>query len=386
MDCYKLGENITSRAVTVLSRTVSLIDHFPLANVPRILCCANVQPVTVCRNIRNIGIPQVVCGQSNDITPGPVVNLNVSDNSVGINSFVIHWDLPVNYNSSGLTFEVLVSGRPIYTVEQFLFVGNLEACEEYLVSVTSESSISRSNESRTLVVRTKPSLPSIPANVRLSYDNSSGTLLMSWNMPSEMCSTQTITYYRIKWGCDGNIVLQNSTNLVVTLTSSVNFSVCFAVVQSCDNYGRCSGFTEQEVFLSTAIPAPTLECYSYSESLSNVKVAFLFPSPFVTSQLTINWTLIDINVNKELSLAFFYNESSTNVINLVTDSNTQYEFNIFACNVYGCGNTCFLNFSTSVSTVDICIHIQKQIFLWLRYRCTYGMHLPWVMCMILRDY
>jgi len=351
LDCNKLGENKINTVVTVPYSNVSLADHFSLADAPRVLCCANVQAVTACSNTRNLGIPHVICARSNDITPGPVVNLNVTDNSVGTNSFFIRWDLPVNYNSSGLSYEIVVSGRQIDTDEQFLFVGNLEPCEYYSISVTSVSSLSRSIENRTLVVLTKPALPPRPINLLLSYDNSTDTLLLSWDMPRVMCGTQTIMYYRVQWGCDGtlNVVLHNSTNLGIVLTSTLNFSVCVAVAQSCDNYGRCSEFSEQEVFSATMLPPPLLECYSYSESLDNIKAAFLFPSPFVTSQLTINWTLIDTNADTASSQAFSYNESSVNVVDLITASNTQYEFHIFACNIYGCGRTCHLNFSTSVS-------------------------------------
>lgn len=354
-----MGENGTTREVTVSSQTVSIADHFPLARSPRVLCCATIQAIAINDDNQILGISQALCGQSNDIVPGPVVNLSVNESSVGTNSFVAQWDNPSNYESIGLSYEVSVSRRPIIsTSEQFIFIGNLDSCTEYMVTVTSMSSMYQSSENRTVVVKTMPTLPPTPANLQYSFNNSSETLILTWGMPGIICATQRVTNYRVNWGCEGINRTEEvpSSSYNISLISRVNYGLCYATVQSCDNYGRCSRFSKQEIFNANMVPPPTLLCYSYTEYTNDIRVAFLFPSPFATSQLRIKWTLVSYNTR--MTEEFFFTDLSSNVLNVTTESDTQYDFYLLACNIYGCGSPCYLNFSTSVSNSYCSIKIK----------------------------
>lgn len=354
MDCFKVGHNITSSTATISSRSVLVNQFISLEDSPRSLCCANISAITSCDGKTLVGFPYVLCGTTTDVIPYPVVDLKANTGSVGVNSFVVSWQRPTNYDSPGLRYKITISdGQEHLIGEQFFFAGNLQPCTNYMVNVYAVNTVSMLGEASNISVRTEPALPPSPTNLSFSFSNYSGILSLTWNKLETSCNTQTIDYYRVMWRCDGASSQTNYTtnNTIVVLTRSVDFGLCTATVQSCDNSNRCSSFSDQVVIETTSLPPPTLECYYFAELNNDVKAAFLFPSPFITSGLQIYWNLTNINEDLHNLSSYAYTASSTNVVDLPTESDTQYIFTIFACNVFGCGNACLLNFTTSVSCV-----------------------------------
>ena len=299
-----------------------------------------------------VGAPHVLCGTTVDAIPGAVINLKANSGSIGVNSFVVSWQHPTNYDSLGLNYRVVLSDhQDHYIAEQFFFAGDLQPCTDYLVTVTAINTLSVPGEARAISIMTAPALPPSPINLVFSYDGSSDILSLSWDAFNMSCSTQSIMYYKVIWSCDGfrSQTNQNTNSTSVILSQNVDFGLCIATAQSCDTFDRCSPFSDQVVVEATVQRPPTLVCYSYVELNNDVKAAFLFPSPFITSGLRIQWNLINLNTNMSEISNYSYNASSTSVADLPTESNTQYIFSIYACNIYGCGNPCNLNFSTSVS-------------------------------------
>ncbi len=354
MECFKVGQNGTSHSVMVFSRSIMLSTYLRIENSPQSLCCAKIQAVTSCNDNTLLGIPHVLCERTADVVPDIVVDLIVSEASIGINSFVIQWDHPINYDSPGLNYRIQVSDQPIvHTSQQFLFVGGLTPCTLYNVVVIALNSALQPSGTNMLMVKTRPALPPTPTDLSFSYDGVSDNLILTWNIPNIICSDLNILSFNVAWTCDGfqEEMNYNTSSMNITLNLDVNFGLCIATVQSCDDGHRCSAYSGQAVIEATRQPPPTLNCYSYSELLDNVRVAFLFPSPFITSQLRIKWNLVNLDNDLSIGNNYEFNSSSTNVVDLATQSNARYLFNISACNVYGCGNPCFSNFSTSVRTL-----------------------------------
>ena len=297
-----------------------------------------------------------ICARSMDTIPHVVENLKADSNFVGINSFIVTWNYPLNYNSPELSYIVSVTNHLDTKIYQnFLYLTGLEECTKYRVQVTAESETSILGMSDNISVTTAPGLPPPPQNVHFMYNVSDG-LSLSWDMPSIACSRQTINYFIVKWSCNGFQqedtidVATSNFSISVTLKSNVTFGLCVAAVQSCDNLVICGPFSNPISVEVTNLPPPQPECFVYADLITSDVVSFLFPSPFLSSDLQIVWSLNNTNSDTVTNGTYKYTSRPPhNVIDLYTESDATYEFELHACNVYACGSSCTLNFSTSVS-------------------------------------
>ena len=321
---------------------------------PRTLCCADINAINSCPSGTLVGFPTRICGRIMDIIPGIVQNLEIEQNFVGINSFVVSWNHPQNYRSPDLVFVVSVTDQSDVRIYQnFIFLAGLQECTEYVVGITAENPMLDLGKQSNISVITLPGLPPPPENVVFMYSFTDG-LSLTWDMPDIVCITQNISNFKVSWSCgfQPNVftdVAASNFSIVVNLTSDANFGLCYAVVQSCNNFTLCGPYTNQVTIEITEQPPPQPQCFLHTDEDTGITVSFLFPSPFVPSDLELVWSLSNKDTNDVVNGMYVYNLTLGNVVNISTETDTDYMFQLYACNVYDCGSFCTLNFSTSVS-------------------------------------
>lgn len=335
--------------------TVNQNQYYLSGISPRTLCCAEIWAIATCGLT---GYPVRICDETQNGVPGVVTNLMVPDNLLGITSMTITWEPPLNFNTTpGIEYDISVNEVMNTLVDTtFLQINNLEPCTMYTVEVSAYNSGSSPSSSTSIVVTTKPPLPPPPREVILSFDDASGmpTMLnITWQHPFPDGCDYNIDTYIVDWSCNGYSSQSSASSSTTTLSfdisdADVSLGWCIAQIRSCSN-DRCSDFSDQEsISLPLMSPAqPT--CFVQVESIANATFSFAVTQPFITSNMSVSWTL---NGSGHIeSMSFSYSSSSSNIITMRVNSNTDYNFMLHICNSHGCSLPCSVDFTTIVSVV-----------------------------------
>ena len=319
---------------------------------PRTLCCASITAVTTCNNVNLVGYPFRICEETVDTVPGPVKNLRAPQDTIGINTFILFWDPPQNYNTiPGVVYNINIDlWSVVLTDITYLYVSDLEPCTEYTVEVI--ATVNEPSNSSNITVMTKPSLPPPPENVTFSIINPfTNRINLTWNQPSQLECIEDIQLYKVVWNCNELQVAEFNpftTSIIIEVDEST-LGWCTAQLQSCYSEESCGNFSNQA---SASVPfsrPSEPRCFIFSESNLHVNVTFEFPIPFITSDLNISWTLRNIDYGDLISESYSYIFNPTNRVNLEVNSNTEYVFSLIVCNIYDCSPPCNIEFITSVS-------------------------------------
>ena len=333
--------------------------------------------MNMCDDSYFVGYPVSICGQTQIVTPDVVTNLMAPENLIGIASFGLTWDPPLNFNTTpGVFYDIDVTAfnltwdpllnfnatpgiiNQCFTVidATYLYISNLEPCTTYTVYVSAYISGVVPSRSSSIQVTTRPPLPPPPQDVTMSIQNTSTpiTLMLIWNAPSQStCDNYNIQTYKIHLRCND---YEDETNVSSSLASAtiqlfdgdLGLGWCFAKIQSCNSNMACGSFSNQARISLPPQPPPRPTCYIQSELNSEVTVSFAITQPFLANNLMINWMLSSIE--QLTSSSFSYNNSRLNVFNITIESNnTDYNFELEVCNTHGCSPPCNVDFTTNVS-------------------------------------
>lgn len=345
---YDINGIISSR--TNLSQSL----HHLLNISPRTLCCAEIYAVSTCSSFRLVGHPFHICDRTLHTTPVAVSNLMTPSGTIGIMSFSLVWEPPLNLNTTpGVTYNIVINNRSSrnLTDTTFLHVNNLNPCTAYTIEVSACFS-EQCGPGRVINVITKSLLPP-PENVQF-YHNESGRLIVVWT-PLEFDCDDEVRNYRVNWRCNeifsdmNNTISSSLTTWVIDFSAeSVGIGWCVANVQSCDADLRCGEFSSDATVSLYQSPPSQPRCLLQMQSTStNIGISFFVSQPFITSRTRVEWNLTRTNLNSVLNGSYPYTLSSVNILDLLVDSNSDYIFNLRICDIYGCGEPCNINFKTS---------------------------------------
>lgn len=322
---------------------------------PLTLCCIEIQAVTSCDGFSFLGLPFGICERTIAPIPGPVTDLTVSANTIGIQSFDISWSPPENFNTTPVMYDIRVNSEVVASLIEITYwhINNLNPCTMYDVSVTAYSSSSDppfQSPPMSFQVATRPSLPPPPQNVMFSYVEMD--LSITWSEPMDgTCDNYDIHMYRLYWSCN-NItnerdVPSSSTSTIIDIPNGrFDQGWCIAQIQSCDRTMRCGNFSNQATVPLTRMAPSQPRCFIQSESSTNVSISFSISQPFVADSFEIVWMLDGRSMQDG---SYTYNNLSSNLVNLRVETNTTYNFELRACNIYGCSPPCTMEFTTMVS-------------------------------------
>ena len=345
MEIYGTINGVIPRQVNVTS-TLHRLEMI----TPETLCCADISAIASC-GLEHFGPPVRICDETLAQDPGVVFSLMVPSYTIGIRSFGVSWEPPPNLRAvRGVVYDVEITNRPTsrLTDATFLHVGDLNPCTLYTVRVTATMG-GRRGPSDQIEVTTKSSLPP-PKNVSF-FVNTNGMLAVSWLRPSDLdCGIQTS--YQLSFRCNqfvGEMEISSG-----SLSASIGISEesqgigwCVARMQSCDD-SRCGNFSSEATVSLFRSPPSQPQCVVQPQSSStNVSVSFVLTQPFVTNSTRIEWNLTSTNPIR--SGSYPYTASDGNIIQLDVDSNSNYDFSLRTCDIYGCGNPCMVTFTTAVS-------------------------------------
>lgn len=342
----------------IISSGINVTNNlYNLADIsPRTLCCADIYAVSSCNNFRFIGPPFRVCGQTLHAEPASVSNLMVPSYTIGIGSFSLMWDPPLNLNTTpGVTYNVAINNQSLrdLTDATFLYIKDLSPCTIYTVEVIARFS-GQSGPGSMTSVTTRSLLPP-PENV--AFFNANGMLGLMWLRPSELACEDNIQRYRLSLRCNQFV---NETEISSAASSvgtnipddSLGIGWCVARMQSCDAV-RCGNFSSEATASLYQSPPSQPRCLLLQSTSTNVSISFLVSQPFITNSTRIEWNLTRTSIRLFETDSYDYNVSSTNILDFTVDSNSDYDFKLKICDIYGCSSPCVITFKTLVSLVVI---------------------------------
>ena len=278
----------------------------------------------------------------------------VVDNTIGIQSFDITWDPPQNFMSTPVLYNITANSQVVASVlgATYLHVNNLQPCTMYTINVLAYSSLSGFTSQASMAsirVSTKPLSPPPPQNLAFSYI--APQLSVTWDSPLDgACDRYDIQAYRLHWRCNDNV---HDDSVVSGSASSINIDVtnfsqgwCIARMQSCDGDMRCGNFSN-EATTSVLQQGPSQpSCFVQTESNSNVNISFTVSQPFIADTFRVEWMLRGPTVRNG---SFTYEALRSNIVNLVVERNSTFDFQLSLCNTFGCSLPCEVEFTTIVS-------------------------------------
>lgn len=313
--------------------------------LPLTLCCVRVSTVNNCpsQSLLN-GPPSEICGSTDDVTPGTVTSLTAT--GVSREAILITWGPPDNYRRSGLEYVVSITSDGFSTVtnSNFYYRGELEAAQQYTVSIQARSGV-RLGDPMQVVGETLPNSPLPPDNPSLTVADSD-TLTLSWNAVNGV--SDYVAVLRCNEQSPQEKEVSGTTVDFDVSDPAPNFAWCTAQVQSENSVGR-GQFSE---LVSAAIPssAPSdPRCYLVDDQGSSVTFTFDVTDPFSLHSLSLRYKLIadyeDEAEVRETSEVF----EGDNRLTLSVARNTMYSFRLRLCNTHGCSQYCsqLTNFTTS---------------------------------------
>lgn len=343
----------------IASNTTVTESMYRLTDIlPRTLCCAEIYAVSTCSDLLFTGIPSRICDETMAVAPASVSNLIALNYTIGIESFSLSWDPPQNLVTvQGVIYSVAINNRSLIDLTDvtFLHVGDLSPCSTYIIEVS--AIFFQQSGPGSMITVTTLSLLSPPENVSFFNGSGPGMLHLMWMRPSEFACGDSIQSYRLRLRCNQ---LSREVNIPSSLTSTVidisdetlGIGWCVATFQSCDADFRCGNFsTEATAPLYQSRPS-TPRCLLQMQSTStNVSISFVVSQPFLTNSTRIEWNLS--STNSFLNGSYDYTFLSSNILDFPVDSNSAYRFNLMICDIYGCSDSCDIEFKTSVSLIMI---------------------------------
>ena len=350
--CYNEDGPATGGPDSLSVTQSTLTDLSPLT-----LCCATVTAVNNCAGQSSIsGLPTEICDETVDITPGVVRSLVVT--GVNHEGILVTWDPPVNYEKSGLVYNISLSGTDsssfhVTTNDRaYSYFGSLDSSVEYNASVLATSSVG-SGPTLTVGGSTLPSPPPAPTNALLTVlDDDIVTLQLSWSFPN--ASTYQVIGYEAVMRCnEDELPMRMTPELLVTFNvdnPGSDFAWCTAQVRAESSAGKGTFSSLATIALPSKIPS-TPRCYLVDDQGSSVTVSFDVTHPFSLDSLYISYKLVaDYQTPASVSnMTKVFSSLSSNVLMLDVARNTGYDFQLSVCNGHGCSDYCqqLRNFTTS---------------------------------------
>jgi hypothetical protein len=281
--------------------------------------------------------------------------------NAGSESFYLTWEPPLNLNTTpGVTYNIVI-GDEIYTElvrnltdATFFYVSSINPCTTYSVEVTALYS-GETGPVNDITVTTLALLPP-PENITFSLTN--GHVSVMWQRPSLFyCG---IEMYRLSLRCnqfvhESEIGVWSNSIVVDFCEESLGIGWCVAQMQSCDSI-RCGNFSDEATASSVQSPPSRPNCLLQTQSATNISISFTLLDPFITDDVRIEWNLTSINFSRTEA-----SDYSKNVLDFEVRSNSDYDFQLKVCNIYGCGDPCALPFRTSVSCNYIGHHLYCEL-------------------------
>lgn len=338
--CYNytsLDLDISSFNIT--TATINFTGVSPLTQ-----CCIKVSPIASCMSATYRGDSVTECGETNDVAPEFVQDLDVDPASP--TSLLVTWDPPANYRRPGLSYTVSYGGNSVQTGENYYLIPDLVQNTLYTVRVQAENSFGMSAP-RQVPETTLPDVPRAPTNVALSA-TTSNKITVAWVDTS--ASTYAVNSYFVRLACNDQTFDANITDMSAVIDISVvgsNLIWCSAQVQGRNSIGPGQLSMVGVIALPLVVPSAP-RCFLTHDITNSVMFSFTITDAVSLADLQVKYSVTNARTGVTvIPETVNIGDSLLNIINLSVNQfsrATMYEFQLRLCNDNGCSSPCSVDF------------------------------------------